>query len=322
MNQPVDLVGTESHGADSSDQDTPSEVVIEPSETVCVVSNERVGAASSLQVTVEEHQSLACRGVGLTPMTGIDTPSSLTGDHQRVVIALTSETQESLVLRPGHPIAEVQFLNVDGRYGQAHQRAATTASKGNRTNTGDGLVVGVTGLPAAGKSAVAEILADSLGGEAHAMGDVVRNEAERRGLNSGPGLREVSIRLRETEDSGVIARRLVENFIDDPTACPQVIEGIRSPAEVETLREETPGRFVLFGVHASPETRVQRLRERDRADDEPSEKFLADRDAKEIEFGVREVLLMSDRIVMNDGTIADLNRAVEHAITRVLNQSR
>ena len=68
-------------------------------------------------------------------------------------------------------------------------------------------VIGVTGLPGSGKSVVSRV-AKSLKIPIVRMGDVIRDEAEKRG--STPG--EVAVKLREEYGEFVVAERCVESI--------------------------------------------------------------------------------------------------------------
>ena len=100
------------------------------------------------------------------------------------------------------------------------------------------------------------------------MGDVIRDEAEKR--NSTPG--EVAVKLREEYGEFVVAERCVESIKkldkrqnpsknqDNPENDVYMIEGIRSPYEVEIFRKNFKD-FKVIAVHSTPKTRFKRLKE-------------------------------------------------------------
>ena len=94
-----------------------------------------------------------------------------------------------------------------------------------------GVVIAVSGLPAAGKGEFADILAQN-GIPVRSMGDMVRAEVKMRGLKEEPHIfGEVATKLREEHGEDVLANRLVssvdlllkENRI-------VLIEGLRGPS--------------------------------------------------------------------------------------------
>jgi dephospho-CoA kinase len=78
-----------------------------------------------------------------------------------------------------------------------------------------------------------------------------------------------------------------------------VLDGVRSPAEVEYLREIGPAR--VLAIHASPQRRFERLRLRGRPDDPSSPEELAARDRTELALGAGEVIALADGMIVNEG---------------------
>jgi len=77
-----------------------------------------------------------------------------------------------------------------------------------------------------------------------------------------------------------------------------VLDGIRSPAEVERLRAIGPTR--ILAIHASPTTRYERLRLRGRPDDPHTPEELAERDRSELALGAGEVIALADDAIINE----------------------
>jgi dephospho-CoA kinase len=73
----------------------------------------------------------------------------------------------------------------------------------------DKLVIGLAGMPGAGKSAVVAVAKDN-GYGVVVMGDVVREEAENRRLEPSPkNLGKIMLELRQKEGNSVIAKRCI-----------------------------------------------------------------------------------------------------------------
>ena len=126
------------------------------------------------------------------------------------------------------------------------------------------LIVGLTGMPGAGKSVVVEV-AKEKGFDIVVMGDIVREEAVKRHLEPSPeNLGRIMLDLREKEGNSVIARRCVSK-IEKARERKVIVDGIRSLSEVEEFKKHFPN-FTLIAVHASPETRFKRLFLRQRSD--------------------------------------------------------
>jgi len=164
--------------------------------------------------------------------------------------------------------------------------------------------IAFTGLPGSGKSEAVTV-AEREGWTVIRMGDEVRAEARRRGMEPSDGnLGRIADDLRQQEGMDVWARRSLPDGDGDI-----VIDGIRNIEEVELFREEIDD-FVLVAVHASPETRYQRLRERGRSDDAASLEELKKRDERELGWGIGSVVAMADVVIVNEGSLEELHGKV------------
>ncbi len=161
----------------------------------------------------------------------------------------------------------------------------------------------VTGMPGSGKTVVSS-LAREMGLPVYVMGDVVREEARRRGLEPTPAnLNMVARLLREEHGEDVIARRVLEKLLrDDPGFA--VVDGVRSLREVEVLRGY--GETVIVAVHASPRTRFERLRRRGRPGDPRSWEEFRQRDLTELGFSLGSVIALADYMLVNEGDVFTL----------------
>jgi len=168
------------------------------------------------------------------------------------------------------------------------------------------IVVGVAGMPGAGKATVNEIVR-SMGHSVVVMGDEVRRETERRGLKPTPNnLGRIMLKLREEEGPTVMARRCIPK-IEETESEVVVVDGVRSLHEVAELKQRFPN-FTLIAVHASPETRFQRLFQRKRSDDPKGWETFVERDSRELSVGLGNAIATADRMIINEGTKTELER--------------
>lgn len=166
------------------------------------------------------------------------------------------------------------------------------------------MLIGLTGPNAAGKGEVAALLA-ARGLPVYSLSDVVRERAKQLGLGVD---RETLIRLgrelRETGGPGVLAERILPRL--DAHA---VVDSIRSPFEVEVLRQRSD--FRLLGVDAPVEVRWQRALQRGREGDVPdlrtfiAREELENRDSPTSQ-QLRKTFLLADRVVINSSTLDHL----------------
>ena len=177
------------------------------------------------------------------------------------------------------------------------------------------LVVGLTGLPGSGKSVVVKI-ANEAGYGILIMGDIVRKEAERRGLQSSPeNLGKIMLDLRLKEGPTVISRLCIpgiERSIQDKL----LIDGVRSLEEAEKFREHYVN-FSLIAIHSSPETRFRRLYRRHRSDDPEDLETFNQRDVRELGVGLGKTIAMAEYMIVNEGKIEHIRRRVREVLGRI-----
>ena len=175
-------------------------------------------------------------------------------------------------------------------------------------------VIGVTGMPGAGKDVVREVFRE-LGFPIVTMGDEVRAEAERKGLPPTPeNLGKTMLKLRAEEGQGVLAKRCLPK-IEALNSKIVVVDGIRSLDEVAEYKKEYPD-LKIIAVHASPETRFERLVRRNRSDDPEDWKVFNERDRRELSVGLGNVIAAADIMVVNEGK----KEAFKQKLRKILNK--
>lgn len=178
------------------------------------------------------------------------------------------------------------------------------------------IVIGVAGMPGAGKATVRKMVQE-MGYPVVVMGDVIREEAERRKMEPTPeNLGLIMLKIREEEGPAVVAKRCLPK-IKKAKEKVVVIDGIRSLEEVEEFKRHFPN-FTLIVIQASPETRFQRLFKRRRSDDPKTWKTFVERDARELSVGLGGVIATADHIIVNEGTKEQLKRNVRKVLEDVI----
>lgn len=159
-------------------------------------------------------------------------------------------------------------------------------------------IYGVTGMPLAGKTTVAEALKDE-GFAVLDMGDVVRIEMDKRGKGAAETGEFVS-GLREQHGMDAIAQLSIpylEEIIEEKERI--VITGMRSWDEKERFEDETGEEIDVIAVWTSRDERKRRREERRREEDISGDSF-HERDLREIEHGVGKLMALSDHMIKND----------------------
>lgn len=159
------------------------------------------------------------------------------------------------------------------------------------------LIVAITGMPGAGKSTAAKAL-ESRGFKKIVMGDVIREETRRRGLEPDEkNIGRVMLELREKYGQGAVAEVCLPSLkaMREEVV---VIDGVRSFAEVGVFARE--GTVKLIAIHASRDRRFKLLTERGRGDAPTSRTSFDERDKREIAIGVGNAIALADEILSNE----------------------
>jgi dephospho-CoA kinase len=174
-------------------------------------------------------------------------------------------------------------------------------------------ILALSGMPGSGKSIVAKI-ASELGLPIQSCGDIVREAAIERGLEcSAKILGRLMFELREVEGEAIVAKRMKEK-IQDLRPSKIVIEGVRSLAEIEEFKREW--KITILAIHASPKTRFHRLLLRNRSDDPTNIKMFKERDLKELEIGIGNVISQADIMIVNESSVKAVKKEVNNKISR------
>ncbi len=178
------------------------------------------------------------------------------------------------------------------------------------------IVIGITGMPGAGKDTVKDIVRE-YGFPVVVMGDEVRAEAARRDLKPTPeNLGKIMLQIRAEEGPEVLAKRCIPKIkaLDSKVV---IVDGLRSLHEVKEFRKEFP-RFKVIAIHASPKMRFNRLLKRGRSDDPKDWETFYMRDQRELSVGIGEVIATSDYMIVNEGSIDQLRAELKQLIKKVV----
>ncbi len=179
----------------------------------------------------------------------------------------------------------------------------------------DKLVIGLAGMPGSGKSLVVET-ARELGYVVVAMGDVVRQETAKCGLEPTPqNVGKVMLKLRAEGGNYFIAQKCIPK-IEEQKSPKVFIDGVRSLFEVDIFKEHFT-KFTLVAVHAPPEVRFTRLSRRGRSDDPPNWAVFHERDMRELGVGLGNTIAMAEKILINDNSVEHFKIQVKDNLERI-----
>jgi len=163
-------------------------------------------------------------------------------------------------------------------------------------------VIVIVGMPGSGK-AMASRVARDLGYPVLVCGDVIREEAKRRGLPPTPeNIGTLMLKIREEEGRAIVACRLIPQ-IQAQDSDVVVVEGARNIEEIEEFRRHYDVR--TLAIHASPLARFSRLESRGRSDDPKSWNDFMVRDQREIDVGIGRLIATADRMIVNEGSVQE-----------------
>jgi dephospho-CoA kinase len=159
-------------------------------------------------------------------------------------------------------------------------------------------------------------IAQERGYDVVVMGDVVREETRKRGLELNPkNIGAVMLDLRKQGGVGVIAKNCVSR-IEQARSSKVIIDGLRSLDEAQVFKTHFQS-FTLIAVHASPETRFNRLNLRRRSDDTNEWEVFHERDLRELSVGLGNAIAMAQHVIINEDNKNDTKVRTAETLGRV-----
>jgi len=176
-------------------------------------------------------------------------------------------------------------------------------------------VIAICGLPGAGKTTAIDLIRDL--GSVVTMGDVVRNEVKKKNLEpTGPNIGKIAKELRKKKGPSIIAEKCVDLIMNKNEEV-VFVDGIRSLTEINIFRKFW--KFPIIAIVVDESIRFNRLFERGRSDDPKRLEELIERDKRERQFGLDEVLQNADYVIHNNSTIEELKKKIRNLILDIIN---
>ncbi|MFA9516322.1 AAA family ATPase [Halopenitus sp. H-Gu1] len=168
-------------------------------------------------------------------------------------------------------------------------------------------VIGTVGLPGSGKGEAATVAREE-GIPVVVMGDVIREECRKRGLDPAKDHGRIAEALREEEGADAIAERTIPRVTEavsesDTDVDTVVIDGLRSRVELDRFREAFGNDFTLVAIRAPFDVRAERLAGRGRDATDESIEALRERDERELDLGMGELIEAADVEIENTGSL-------------------
>lgn len=175
-------------------------------------------------------------------------------------------------------------------------------------------VMGISGLPGSGKSLVSDIATEK-GAIIVSMGDIIREEAKKRGEST----KETAQNLRAEHGEYIVSEltiKKIKKLQEEGNENTIIVEGIRSPHEVNMFKENFEN-FIILSIFANPALRFKRLQKRMREDDSKDYNEFLKRDQMELDFGIGTVIALSDQIIINESDLESYTEKINEFLKEV-----
>jgi len=183
------------------------------------------------------------------------------------------------------------------------------------------IIIGVTGTFGAGKGEIVNYLVNKKGFIHFSVSEQLIKEIKKRKLPvDRESMRTVANDIRSQKGSGFIADMLYKKA--KKTKKNAIIESIRTPGEVNTLKEK--GNFYLFAVDADPKTRYERVKKRESEKDNVTFKEFLEGEKKEMnntdpaKQNLKKCIELADFKVENNGTFNNLYKQIDISLKNIL----
>lgn len=175
-------------------------------------------------------------------------------------------------------------------------------------------IIGLTGMCACGKGVVVDLF-DAMGVPTTSMGSVVRQVA--RQLDTDPWSAAQNLRGKCDTEIARRTRGVVNSTLADNDCV--VVDGLRTPHEMRYYETQFDATFVLVDVFCDTSTRLDRYMSRENVDFETALTEVGERDERELNVGMGQLLDASDTTVYNDfsATYTDVCGQVERLVNAV-----
>jgi dephospho-CoA kinase len=167
-------------------------------------------------------------------------------------------------------------------------------------------IIAITGMPFSGKTEAVKI-ASKMNIEIIRMGDIVWDEVRRRGLKlNDKNVGFVANQMRNKFGKDIWAIKTIEKINAKNNVQKILIDGIRSREEVDIFKKNLGKDFLLIAINSSDFLRYKRALIRGRKDDSKVLKKIKERDIREINWGIKDVINLADINISNNGSLENL----------------
>jgi dephospho-CoA kinase len=182
------------------------------------------------------------------------------------------------------------------------------------------IIIGITGTIGAGKGTIVEYLVNQKNFMHYSVREFLSKEIEKRNMPvNRDSMVVVANELRASHVPSYITDQLYLQAIRSNKNC--VIESIRTPGEIDSLREKA--NFWLFAVDAPANLRYQRVVIRNSVTDNIDYPTFLENEEREMQAGdpnkqnLRKCIEMADFVFENSASIEVLHQQVEKVLHKI-----
>lgn len=182
------------------------------------------------------------------------------------------------------------------------------------------IIIGITGTLGAGKGTIVEYLVREKGFVHFSVRGFITDEIHRQGMPvNRDSMVTVANKLRADNSPSYIIDQLYQQAMLTGKNC--IIESIRTPGEVQSLREK--GNFLLFAVDADPMLRYNRIVMRNSETDRITFETFIENEKREMQSNdpnkqnISKCIDQADFTFYNNSTVPDLFRQLEAELSKL-----
>ena len=182
------------------------------------------------------------------------------------------------------------------------------------------IIIGITGTLGAGKGTIVEYLVREKGFVHFSVRGFITDEINRQGMPvNRDSMVTVANKLRADNSPSYIIDQLYQQAVLTGKNC--IIESIRTPGEVQSLREK--GNFLLFAVDANPNLRYERIVMRNSETDQISFETFIENEKREMQSNdpskqnIGKCIEQADITFYNNSSVTDLYRQLEAGLSKL-----
>ena len=178
-------------------------------------------------------------------------------------------------------------------------------------------IIAFTGMPYSGKSEAVNIAKDQ-GIQVIRMGEMIWEETKNRGLElNDKNVGEIANNMRDKCGKDIWARRTVDAIKAKNKLDQIVIDGIRNIEEIEFFKKELSTDIVVIAIETPDKLRKTRSLNRKRKDDTIDIQQFHERDKRELQWGLGDVIASADIIISNEGSLQDFRNRIKEVFQQL-----